>query len=89
MSSNRAWGFYNFSFPIFWIYVYVLDRYCDKTNAKSSSVTHVINVMIEIGTDIENNMRGFFVSEFHVSSQRNSINRISGKNVDIQFNIKH
>lgn len=45
--------------------------------------------MIEIGTDIENNMRGFFVSEFHVSSQRNSINRILGKNVDIQFNIKH
>lgn len=47
--------------------------------------------MIEIGhgTDIENNMRGFFVLEFHVSSQRNSINRISGKNVDIQFNIKH
>lgn len=46
--------------------------------------------MIEIGTDIENNMRVFFfVSEFHVSSQRNSINRILGKNVDIQFNIKH
>lgn len=45
--------------------------------------------MIEIGTDIESNMRGFFVSEFHVSSQRNSINRILGKNVDIQFNIKH
>lgn len=45
--------------------------------------------MIEIGTDIENNMRFFFVSEFHVSSQRNSINRILGKNVDIQFNIKH
>lgn len=45
--------------------------------------------MIEIGTDIENNMRGFLVSEFHVSSQRNSINRILGKNVDIQFNIKH
>lgn len=45
--------------------------------------------MIEIGTDIENNMRVFFVSEFYVSSQRNSINRILGKNVDIQFNIKH